>query len=34
MKLRKKNPFEIFGLSPKIVKELDEEVLFKLIKSI
>ncbi|MDF2954051.1 MAG: hypothetical protein OD816_001296 [Thermodesulfobacterium sp.] len=30
----KKNPFEIFGLSPQIVKELDEEILFKLIKAI
>ncbi len=30
----KKNPFEIFGLTPKIVKELDEENLFRLIKAI
>ncbi len=34
MKKRKRNPFEIFGLSPRIVKELDEETLFKLIKAI
>jgi len=34
MKNRKKNPFEIFGLSPQIVKEFDEETLFKLIKAI
>lgn len=26
------NPFEIFGLTPQMVKELDEETLFKLIK--
>jgi len=31
---KKRNPFGIFGLSPQIVKELDEEVLFKLIKAI
>lgn len=34
MKKRIKNPFEIFGLSPQIVKELDEENLFKLVKAI
>jgi len=31
---QRKNPFEIFGLSPQIVKKLDEEILFKLIKAI
>jgi hypothetical protein len=31
---KKINPFEIFGLTPKIVKELDEDVLYKLIKTI
>lgn len=30
----KKNPFEIFGLTPQIVKELDDETVFKLIKGI
>jgi len=34
METFKKNPFEIFGLTPKIVKELDEENLFRLIKAI
>lgn len=34
IKGKKRNPFEIFGLSPQIVKELDEETLFKLIKAI
>lgn len=28
------NPFDVFGLTPKIVKELDDETLFKLIKKI
>ncbi|RKX59279.1 MAG: hypothetical protein DRP29_04935 [Thermodesulfobacteriota bacterium] len=32
--MRNKNPFEVFGLSPKIVKELDEEALYKLVKSV
>ncbi len=31
---RAKNPFEIFGLTPSLVKELDDDTLFKLIKSI
>jgi curved DNA-binding protein CbpA len=31
--LKKRNPFEILGLSPKIVKECDEETLFKLVKA-
>jgi curved DNA-binding protein CbpA len=31
---KSKNPFEIFGLSPSLVKELDDDTLFKLIKSI
>ncbi|PMP67677.1 MAG: hypothetical protein C0190_02835 [Thermodesulfobacterium geofontis] len=34
VKTKKRNPFEIFGLSPQIVKELEEETLFKLIKAI
>ncbi|QER42148.1 hypothetical protein F1847_05075 [Thermodesulfobacterium sp. TA1] len=33
-KTLKTNPFEIFGLTPKIVKELDEQTLAKLIKAI
>ncbi len=33
-KLRTINPFEILGLSPQIVKELDEENLYKLVKSV
>lgn len=28
------NPFDVFGLTPQIVKELDDETLFKLIKKI
>lgn len=32
--LKRTNPFEIFGLTPKVVKELDEETLFKVIKSL
>ncbi|OAQ21115.1 J domain-containing protein [Thermosulfurimonas dismutans] len=28
-----RNPFEVLGLSPKIVKELDEESLFRLVKA-
>ncbi len=31
---RAKNPFEIFGLTPSLVKELDDDTLFKLIKNI
>ncbi len=31
---KKINPFEVFGLTPKIVKQLDEESLYKLIKNI
>ncbi|WP_038057268.1 J domain-containing protein [Thermodesulfobacterium hydrogeniphilum] len=34
IKKRKTNPFEILGLSPKIVKELDEESLYKLVRAI
>ena len=30
----RKNPFEVFGITPKIVKELDDETLFKLVKSV
>lgn len=33
-KSRSVNPFEVLGLSPQIVKELDEEALYKLIKSV
>lgn len=33
-KLRTVNPFEVLGLSPQIVKELDEENLFKLVKTV
>ncbi len=33
-KLFKKNPFEIFGLTPKIVKELDNESLYQIVKNI
>ncbi|QJA05433.1 J domain-containing protein [Thermosulfurimonas marina] len=29
----RKNPFEVLGLSPRIVKELDEESLFRLVKA-
>lgn len=32
--MRNRNPFEVFGLSPKIVKELDEKALYKLVKSV
>jgi len=31
---RKRNPFEVFGLTPRIVADLPDEVLFKLIRSI
>lgn len=34
MKKIKKNPFEIFGITPQLVKELNDEVLFKIIKGI
>ncbi len=30
----KRNPFEFFGLTPKLVSELSDEILFKLIRSI
>ncbi|MDN5379918.1 DnaJ family molecular chaperone [Thermodesulfobacterium sp.] len=30
----KTNPFEVFGLTPKLVKELDDQTLFKLIKAL
>ncbi len=31
--LKRKNPFEILGITPQMVKELDSETLFKIIKS-
>lgn len=34
MKQVRKNPFEYFGLTPQIVKEFDDETLFKIIKNI
>lgn len=34
MKKFRFNPFEVFGVTPQIVKELDDETLFKLIKKI
>ncbi len=34
IKRRKTNPFEILGLSSKIVKELDEKALFRLVKAV
>lgn len=34
MKRFRVNPFEIFGLTPQVVKELDDETLFKLIKKL
>jgi len=34
MKKFKRNPFEIFGITPQLVKELKDETLFKLIKTI
>ncbi len=33
MFVMRRNPFEILGLSPRIVKELDEESLFRLVKA-
>ncbi len=34
MRKIKKNPFEIFGITPKFAKELKDEILFKIIKGI
>ncbi len=34
MKRSNKNPFEVFGLTPQLVKELNNETLFKIIKGI
>ncbi len=34
MKKIKKNPFEIFGVTPQLVKEINDETLFKIIKGI
>lgn len=34
MRKLKTNPFEIFGLTPQLIKEMDDETLFKVIKTI